>query len=321
MKQMTLIEMDGFLKGKCIPRDLKINETNAEYLVRKFGELESKLETALRECRSAGITIDNLEAKCAALAVENAGLKAGIELASLESEAVAYIIQDAQARGRGRPGFLSFDASISDEDINEYEISVTPLYAAPQLPQPAVPDEMPAHIGPREFGGPQAYIDGWNDCRAAMLQSGNFRENKNSSTNYPVIPSEVLSAILKVAKIRADFDDFDGDRRGIGDCLDEAEQELIVTINKYASQLAAEPIATNDVREQTAVPPVPVIQADVAQAIEKLKRKLVECNRYNYCADAVKGVEYACHAAMLQGDEPVTDNTNQQFESLSRGDK
>lgn len=33
-----------------------------------------------------------------------------------------------------------------------------------------------------------------------------------------------------------------------------------------------------------------VIQADVAQAIEKLKRKLVECNRYNYCADAVKGV-------------------------------
>lgn len=67
MKQMSLIEMDGFLKGKCIPRYLKVNETNAEYLVRKFGELESKLETALRECRSAGITIDNLEAKCAAL--------------------------------------------------------------------------------------------------------------------------------------------------------------------------------------------------------------------------------------------------------------
>lgn len=71
MKQMTLIEMDGFLKGKCIPGDLKVNETNAEYLVRKFGELESKLETALRECRSSGITIDNLEAKCAALAADN----------------------------------------------------------------------------------------------------------------------------------------------------------------------------------------------------------------------------------------------------------
>ena len=87
MKQMTLIEMNGFLKGKCIPRDLKVNETNAEYLVRKFGELESKLETALRECRSAGITIDNLEAKCAALAAENAKLKAGILQASEDMEA------------------------------------------------------------------------------------------------------------------------------------------------------------------------------------------------------------------------------------------
>lgn len=75
MKQMSLIEMDGFLKGKCIPSDLKVNETNAEYLVRKFGELESKLETALREFRSAGITIDNLEAKCAKMAAENTSLK------------------------------------------------------------------------------------------------------------------------------------------------------------------------------------------------------------------------------------------------------
>ncbi|ENS2547455.1 TPA: hypothetical protein ROX24_004740, partial [Escherichia coli] len=57
------------------PSDLKVDETNDEYLVRKFGELESKLETALRECRSAGITIDNLEAKCAKMAAENSSLK------------------------------------------------------------------------------------------------------------------------------------------------------------------------------------------------------------------------------------------------------
>lgn len=162
---------------------------------------------------------------------------------------------------------------------------------------------------------------------AAMLQPGNFRENKNSSTNnfreiaetstnYPVIPGEVLSAIQKVAKIRADFDDFDGDRRGIGDCLDEAEQELIVTINKYASQLAAEPIAPNDVREQqTAVPPVPEIQADVAQAIENLKQKLVECNRYNYCADAVKGVEDACRAVSYSQADNQPASGNQAAES------
>ncbi|MED0209346.1 hypothetical protein RCU74_05470 [Escherichia coli] len=88
MKLMSLIEMDGFLKGKCIPRDLNVNETNAEYLVRKFSELESKLETALRECRSAGITIDNLEAKCAALAAEKE--KFAVECAATKI-AIAYL--------------------------------------------------------------------------------------------------------------------------------------------------------------------------------------------------------------------------------------
>lgn len=226
------------------------------------------------------------------------------------AEPVAYIFK--------HPAGKLFWA-LTDES-NKEQPDVIPVYA--DSPAPVVPDEIDVNDVPRAVTyfktHRDCYADGWNACRAAMLQSGNFRENKNSSTNnfreiaetstnYPVIPSEVLSAIQKVAKIRADFDDFDGDRRGIGDCLDEAEQELIVTINKYASQLAAEPIATNDVREQTAVPPVPVIQADVAQAIEKLKRKLVECNRYNYCADAVKGVEYACHAAMLQA-EPVSNS-------------
>ena len=128
-------------------------------------------------------------------------------------------------------------------------------------------------------------------------------EQNALSGNSRLIPGEVLSAILKFARIRADFDDFDGDRRGISDCLDEAEQELIVTINKYASQLAVEPVVPDDVRVQTAVPPAPVIQADIAQSIENLKQKLVECNRYNYCADAVKGVEDACRAAMLKGDK------------------
>ncbi|HHI2038953.1 TPA: hypothetical protein ACP4ZM_001011 [Escherichia coli] len=103
MKQMSLIEMDGFLKGKCIPRDLKVNETNAEYLVRKFGELESKLETALRECRSAGITIDNLEAKCAELAAEN-------ELARKAVQAFCDVVGDNTeviAEEIGRDGVLA----------------------------------------------------------------------------------------------------------------------------------------------------------------------------------------------------------------------
>ncbi|EAW9326553.1 hypothetical protein OK28_08375 [Salmonella enterica] len=63
---MKLYEMEGFLRGKCIPGDLKVNETNAEYLVRKFSEAE---------------------AKCAALAGENAGLKGGIKQAFEDMEA------------------------------------------------------------------------------------------------------------------------------------------------------------------------------------------------------------------------------------------
>lgn len=83
---MTVYEMEGFLRGKCVPGDLKVNETNAEYLVRKFAELESKLETALRECRSAGITIDNLESKYEALVAENAGLKKFCEDAAFDAD-------------------------------------------------------------------------------------------------------------------------------------------------------------------------------------------------------------------------------------------
>ncbi|EHS3158400.1 hypothetical protein KV219_002226 [Escherichia coli] len=94
MKQMSLIEMDGFLKGKCIPRDLKVNETNAEYLVRKFGELESKIallevqlklseaaeraweSSMMHACgedgpKSVADKFAELEAKCAALATDN----------------------------------------------------------------------------------------------------------------------------------------------------------------------------------------------------------------------------------------------------------
>ncbi|WP_250667536.1 DUF551 domain-containing protein [Escherichia coli] len=58
-----------------------------------------------------------------------------------------------------------------------------------------------------------------------------------------------------------------------------------------------------------AAPPVPVTQANVAQAIENLKQKLVECNRYNYCADAVKDVEDASRVLALQNQNmsaPIT---------------
>ncbi|EKF9347361.1 TPA: hypothetical protein ACHK02_003261 [Escherichia coli] len=47
--RMNVFEMEGFLRGKCVPRDLKVNETNAEYLVRKFTEAEAKISALAAE--------------------------------------------------------------------------------------------------------------------------------------------------------------------------------------------------------------------------------------------------------------------------------
>ncbi|EIN8656650.1 TPA: hypothetical protein MNC29_005099 [Citrobacter freundii] len=65
---MTVYEMEGFLRGKCLPGDMKVNESNAQYLVRKFSELQS-------QNADMAVQLANAESKCRELAVENAGLK------------------------------------------------------------------------------------------------------------------------------------------------------------------------------------------------------------------------------------------------------
>ncbi|MEC9697634.1 hypothetical protein RCM87_02940 [Escherichia marmotae] len=94
MKQMSLIEMDAFLKGKCIPRDLKVNETNAEYLVRKFAKAE---------------------AKCAALAAENAKLKKYCKDATFDADYEAEL-------GMERGGF--------SDALNEIKTPATDAFLA-----------------------------------------------------------------------------------------------------------------------------------------------------------------------------------------------
>ncbi|EKM2784539.1 hypothetical protein PUM93_004276 [Escherichia coli] len=82
MKQMSLIEMDGFLKGKCIPCDLKVNETKAEYLVRKFAEAEAKIsalyedhQKAIESIKQADAAVKLAHEKFSALAAENEAIK------------------------------------------------------------------------------------------------------------------------------------------------------------------------------------------------------------------------------------------------------
>lgn len=64
---MNVYEMEGFLRGKCMPRDILVNESTAEYLVRKLNEA-----TTVKTDRDAQLK------RADALAVENAGLKDAI---------------------------------------------------------------------------------------------------------------------------------------------------------------------------------------------------------------------------------------------------
>lgn len=51
------------------------------------------------------------------------------------------------------------------------------------------------------------------------------------------VPDDVMAAIQKVARIRLDLNDFDGDKRGILDCLSDAEEALIEVVNSRAAML------------------------------------------------------------------------------------
>ena len=80
--RMNVFEMEGFLRGKCVPRDLKVNETNAEYLVRKFAEAEAKIlalsedqQKSIESIKQADAAVKLAHEKFSALAAENAGLK------------------------------------------------------------------------------------------------------------------------------------------------------------------------------------------------------------------------------------------------------
>lgn len=92
---MNSFEMEGFLHGKCLPGDMKVNENNTEYLVRKFSELEQRLIESERYGRQTDITIDNLEMKLAQMAAENAGLKAALNPEVIPDAAVEAFTETA----------------------------------------------------------------------------------------------------------------------------------------------------------------------------------------------------------------------------------
>ncbi|WP_311230373.1 hypothetical protein [Escherichia coli] len=126
MKQMTLIEMDGFLKGKCIPRDLKVNETNAEYLVRKFAEAEAKIsalsedhQKAIESIKQADAAVKLAHEKFSVLAAENARLKAICE------DRRTFIMNGVQL------GFIKVPTVETDPALETIRIAISPQKTTP----------------------------------------------------------------------------------------------------------------------------------------------------------------------------------------------
>ena len=120
MKQMTLIEMDGFLKGKCIPCDLKVNETNSEYLVRKFAEAEAKIsalsedqQKAIESIKQADSAVKLAHEKFSALAAENAKLKKFCKDAAFDADYEAEL-------GMERGGFSDALNEIRTPDTDAF---------------------------------------------------------------------------------------------------------------------------------------------------------------------------------------------------------
>lgn len=126
MKQMSLIEMDGFLKGKCIPRDLKVNETNAEYLVRKFAEAEAKIsalsedqQKAIESIKQADSAVKLAHEKFSSMAAENAWLKA------ICDDRRRFIMNGVQM------GYIKVPTAETDPDLETIRIAISPQKPIP----------------------------------------------------------------------------------------------------------------------------------------------------------------------------------------------
>ena len=120
---------------------------------------------------------------------------------------------------------------------------------------PDMPPSQPAADSEPDRNPVLAYADSYRDMAKQGFESvpiwsvitdleRNIAPLYRHAQPVPVVPDDVLKALQKVARIRLDMDGFDGDRRGIADCLCDAEEELIEVVNRRAAMLQAAPVCT-----------------------------------------------------------------------------
>ncbi|MFB3027602.1 DUF551 domain-containing protein [Klebsiella pneumoniae] len=98
----------------------------------------------------------------------------------------------------------------------------------------------------------------------------------------PVVPDDVLAALQKVARIRLDMNDFDGDRRGIADCLCDAEEALIEVVNRRAAMLAPAPHDTPALNSVQSVVTVPGTWIPVSERMPEDEQEVLTINRMGH---------------------------------------
>lgn len=120
---------------------------------------------------------------------------------------------------------------------------------------PDMPPEQPVEDSEPDRNPVLAYADSYRDMAKQGVESvpiwsvitdleRNIAPLYRHARPAPVVPDDVLKALQKVARIRLDMDGFDGDRRGIADCLCDAEEALIEVVNRRAAMLQAAPVCT-----------------------------------------------------------------------------
>ena len=124
------------------------------------------------------------------LPAEEAEELARIALAALEVEPIGF-----RCRRNDNLGDWSYVYHREPDDFERKHLVIEGIYAAP--PVPVVPEEKPMPNPLKMYAvdavAAIAEVRGRNACRAAMLQSGNFREISETSTNSPVTPDGWIS--------------------------------------------------------------------------------------------------------------------------------
>lgn len=181
------------------------------------------------------------------LPAEEAEELARMALAAMDSEPVAW-----QYRVSAGPatGWSLWHDGKGEQYENSYKVERRPLYTHAQ-PAPVVQPMMfiDGDISSEDADKLAKVIREFNeeDERPLAKMARIIRENPHPTNECDmpkaqpetVVPDDVLEALQKVARIRLDLDEFDGDRRGIADCLCDAEEALIEVVNRRAAMLAA----------------------------------------------------------------------------------